>query len=513
MSGRSIAPSEARADRLWHAGAIAVATIVFAELLVYPLGSDVSVFQWMTLRLVKDGALPYVGSWDHNFPGVMIFHAVAILLFGNSEVGFRAIEAVVQIATSLLLYRLVSARSNSASAGFFAVLLYATSSTHLTTQYMGQRDTFAAALMIWSLWPWFKQERQSTVPWILSGCGFAIVILIRPLYLILPLALVVIQWREHRRREVVVSSVSAAGLLLLSVVPFVITGAWHDYYESTVLFNLALYGGQSVPFYYFFSRTAQFFPVLIGIAAFAFTRGRTVQRKSDALMWFAFLGTALFTILLQAKYLPYHYAPLVAAASPVAGIGVDRLLRRLSGAARTLAMSGAVAALAVFYAPTIGVLEYLTASYKYGAIDPDAFDRLLLIGPETGKAAEDSVLAYVTTRDVDRRPIEVASYDGRLRMRFTLPMASRFTMMHGLNAKTANGTHPDFQERWRKEYVQAIDSAWAPFVVLSSGVGYWKLGEPRYALRQDYPQLYDLLHSRYRLVQRFGTFEVYERIP
>src|ERR1019366_2530731 len=52
--------------------------------LLLPLGTDNSVYQSMALAFVRFGRLPYLGSWDENFPGIIPIHAVAIVLFGNS---------------------------------------------------------------------------------------------------------------------------------------------------------------------------------------------------------------------------------------------------------------------------------------------------------------------------------------------------------------------------------------------------------------------------------------------
>jgi hypothetical protein len=443
-----------------------------------------------------------------------VFHAIAIALFGNSEIGFRAIEAAVQIATSIVLYNLVRRRTSDRAA-FFAVLFYAVGSTQIGTHYLGERDVFAASLMLWSISLLLSTQRNHWA--LLSGLMFGLVILIRPLFLILPLWLFWIERRNLSRGGKLAFATGCIAVPLLSLVPYLLTHTLDAYYQATILFNTQLYSGfQSISFLKFFRTLYHFVPLLLFAAV-----GYGALRKRDAndrfhpeeqRIWVALIVTGLLVILIQRKYLEYHFAPVILALSVIAGVGADFIASR----SRSRLLKGSfvvalVAAMVVYFAPTVEVASCLATNISEGHIDPSGYDGLLRIGPATGKANEDRVIQYLLAHDTARSPVEVCAYDARLRARVPLPMCSRFTMMHALCVTDGDGHHPRFQQEWRAEYCRSIDSSRAPFVVLGAGVGYWQLPPPRVGLKHDFRELFDLLATKYVYDTVFGTYEIYHR--
>src|SRR6185312_7701875 len=88
ISQSSSIHSELKEPRYFVATVVAAIFLLPIHLFV-PLNSDNDLYQAMAVALVKGKGLPYIGSWDVNFPGIVYIHALGIALFGNTDVGFR----------------------------------------------------------------------------------------------------------------------------------------------------------------------------------------------------------------------------------------------------------------------------------------------------------------------------------------------------------------------------------------------------------------------------------------
>lgn len=82
-----------------------ICVLILPAILLYPFNGDNDIWQWIASEFVRYGWLPYVRSWDNDFPGVTIVHATAIAVFGNSMLAFRVVEYVVISLTVIALYR------------------------------------------------------------------------------------------------------------------------------------------------------------------------------------------------------------------------------------------------------------------------------------------------------------------------------------------------------------------------------------------------------------------------
>ncbi|HEY3874429.1 MAG TPA: hypothetical protein VGM92_03055, partial [Candidatus Kapabacteria bacterium] len=86
---------------------MAVSLLLLSTHLALPLSGDNEIYQSMASDLFRFHALPYLGSWDQNFPGIVYMHWVSIVLFGNSAFGFQCLDLLVHVAMSVLLYRIL----------------------------------------------------------------------------------------------------------------------------------------------------------------------------------------------------------------------------------------------------------------------------------------------------------------------------------------------------------------------------------------------------------------------
>ena len=121
--------------------------VLFVPTLAYPFSVDNSVYQAMALEWIRFGRLPDVGSWDMNFPGIILIHAIAIFCFGNSEFGFRLLELGFHIATAVLLFAILR-RVLQARVAFLCVFVMCVLSATDPGWGFGERDFFASAFTL-----------------------------------------------------------------------------------------------------------------------------------------------------------------------------------------------------------------------------------------------------------------------------------------------------------------------------------------------------------------------------
>src|ERR1017187_1840168 len=104
MNDRTIERSR---ETLPFVGAIIGAAIILLVTLLLPLGFDNDLYESMGWTLYAYHGLPYIASWDHNFPGIVFVHWTSIALFGASDFGFRLFDYLVHIAMAGFFYRVL----------------------------------------------------------------------------------------------------------------------------------------------------------------------------------------------------------------------------------------------------------------------------------------------------------------------------------------------------------------------------------------------------------------------
>src|SRR5580704_12325465 len=86
---------------------MAGSAVILLVTLLLPLGFDNDLYESMGWALYAYHGLPYLGSWDHNFPGIVFVHWASIALFGASDFGFRLFDYLVHIAMAGFYYRVL----------------------------------------------------------------------------------------------------------------------------------------------------------------------------------------------------------------------------------------------------------------------------------------------------------------------------------------------------------------------------------------------------------------------
>ena len=498
--------------RLWRIITLLSGLLIFSLILPYPFCSDVSIQQWIAKRLVVDGALPFVGSWDNNFPGILLFHSLGILLFGNSELGFRIIEAAFHLSVMVFFYQWLL-RWLTPRAAFISAFFFALTMTQWGIFYLGVKDLFIAGLLLLALGIFDRNDRWPSI--CISSLLFGLALLIRPLFLPLPLTLLLLYWRKLGIPKTVGFFLGLALPGLLTFIPYVVTGTVRNYYEATILWNLSPYQSFSAPFADFAGKLRDASYLLLPAAAALLpphwfgTRDRlneiVMQRpdKRQLRLYFLLIAEAFAIFALQRKFLPYHIAPFLALICPLAGVGLERLSGMITQThISRLVLAITVALLFLFVSPILPVSHYILRG-DISHLMPFANDPLIGLGAE--QAVED----YLSQPKNARGAIEVVAYDARLRNRLDRPEATRFTMVHALTIGNKDGSYPPFQQAWRSEFLADIVRAPARFIIVGTPWGFWNLPPLGKNLSHQLPALDSLLRSNYRLDTTFGGYEIF----
>ena len=86
----------------------------------FGLAMDQSIFCYSVWVWKTFGLPPYVGAWDHAFPAIFIIHRLALALFGESVLGFRFFDYLVQLSCLPMIFYLAKRLSGFSASGFLA---------------------------------------------------------------------------------------------------------------------------------------------------------------------------------------------------------------------------------------------------------------------------------------------------------------------------------------------------------------------------------------------------------
>jgi hypothetical protein len=511
---------------------IASIVLVLPVIFLKPMGPDQGTFQSMALEFVRRGSVPYLGSWDMNFPGNVFIHALGIKVFGNSDTGFRLVDFFSYSIATIVLYQLALrwvSPTRAALACFLYVLLYSGKSYTA----LGERDTFATMILLVAILLTVRTSNAGTKSWasslmlLLSGLLVSANIMIRPTYAAYALLWVYFIWK-HVPNGVLNILLYLAGTCALPIAFLFwyasIPNALNEFYLATIQFNADIYGNRFLGVYAI--RMIVLNAALLG-AMFYFVRRRKQFRwnpdthalhppkqELEFVEYYAMLTVVV--IIIMRKFFRYHYEPLFPIFCIILSVVVIGSLTSLFADPRRSRRT--------YLAPlTAGVL-IACGLYVYPWSSASAFIRnVSTVGM---KAAQDSsFIQYKEARDefmladyvyrniMAGREIEPALMSPGLRWRAEKPLATRFTTPQPLVMRKADGTFTDYQLEWRNEYMKRLTTLQPDMIVLDVAHS-WFIREfsPNFeGFEHDLPALDSLLKSGYRLDTVIGVSAVYRR--
>jgi 4-amino-4-deoxy-L-arabinose transferase-like glycosyltransferase len=251
------ATSNARVAWLfWTAiAAIAVLPILFSlRFLGEPLGRDQAVY----FTIVRSGDLPYVSAFDHKPPVIYGWYALADLLGGTANsTEFVNFLAALQLSASALLVAWIGLLVGERKLAVLAGLLMAFFALNRYLQFDANTEVFMLPPLLACVgFSIVGVQRKQSKWFLLAGALGGLAAMTKTVGLLSVFAITSVlvwaalvqqlEWRQALRWSTTLIA-GAASLLALTVLPFVVAGAFNEFWHANVTYNLS-YNSQ-VPFF------------------------------------------------------------------------------------------------------------------------------------------------------------------------------------------------------------------------------------------------------------------------
>jgi len=489
---------------------------------------------------------PYVGSWDQNFPGIYIIHLLALELFGDSVLGFRAFDFLVQLSCLGMIFYLSKKISGISIAGFIAVIFYGIFYYGHGSWGEGQREAFIFWLLLIALSA-VSREKDNWLKPVMSGLAVGFAFLIKPFFgLAWPVFGVMFlaqsgeKSRGRKLREAFIFTICCLLPSLLVIMYYWKTGNLLELYRATIWYNMNIYGDMAESGY---SKIMLWFyivphlllreqPLIFFLALAALLIQMRFRRSQPDLKVFrstlALIAVSLISYAIQAKYFPYHLIPfwgfmIILAGAAVAWLGSQPTdPDRVPGKKIFSAIISLSVIFLMIYNLNPGIM-FFSANHAFRN-----FKQAYLNEPAPSQTQRfmmaDHYLAAQYLRPLIKKQdqIEVFSYHPLLAFELKRKLPSRFCSVINLLLRGKSGSFQLLQKKWTDEYTGAVVSARPRFFVLSDPV--FPKAEPgnmfavfnmssanlTQALSDQFPELNRFLHDNYRLINKFNYTEIYE---
>jgi hypothetical protein len=486
-----------------------IALAVLAANFFFPFFCDSDIYHSMAMDLVRYGKLPYIDSWDLNFPGIVYLHALSITLFGPSDTGFRLFDTIVQVVLALPLYRYATEMWGR-SAGLWAVGLY---SLYYIDGYwwtIGQRDGYMGFCVLLAALPYLRGERiSSNMRLVITG------LLIGSAFLIRPTALAVAPIIFYFQRDLRSILIIVASSLILPVAAFVpylfIDGGLEQVYRSLVDIHLTVYGGMPSEWTKLIQRPWIRRAIIAGFVGGAIMT-LMHKRSHPTLRTLPFVAASFLGMLAMRKFFDYHWLPIFIFAVPLAALTLSRITQVGPKPVRIIA---GLAILAMLFHASYPTSLAWTFFSTEGSITTrlDSVRALFAYDDRVSWTYNQQAADYVR-KNTSTKNIELATVTPSLHWMLELDQPTRFTTMFPLGMVDSMKGRPEFQLRWREEYVNTLRAKRPEMIILVDGpvvlsAEYLKM-TPAQAAR-EIPGFNALLDDHYKLDSVIAGYQFYKR--
>lgn len=152
---------------------MAVAALLLAPLLIYPLGPDNALFYVSGQKIVTQGAVHYTDMVDVKPPMIYYFNALAITLFGDSTTSPRILDMLLQLVTIFGLITLLRRLSGRDTWGIVAAVIYPILYIGVNNDNTTQTESFLALFLVASALLYFRGRTPLRFALIGLLCGVA----------------------------------------------------------------------------------------------------------------------------------------------------------------------------------------------------------------------------------------------------------------------------------------------------------------------------------------------------
>jgi len=507
---------------------------------LYPFTMDQSVYQTMAVQLVQFHRLPYVGSWDMNFPGIVFIHSLAILLFGNTDTGFRILDIIVHVGIVLMLYRLVIRWTSPRTAFIVSIvlcLLYISGGDGST----GQREGFAAffTLVVTMLLYRIKDRAISNQPQtgdiftcVVIGVFAACACWVRPTYGLFAVIIAVALWKlplPGAPKRVAAFLLGSLILIAAVILPFASKpGALNALYLATIRFNIDIYGSSRYrsPLTEAFYQGAELFVdavLLVFLIIYFALKKHSTNRgfhnvtgfdRFDRYLFIAYYVAARVSILVMGKFFRHHYEMLLILTSILLAFLLDIAVPLIKQKSTRTIVLWAVIVLFLFATFPWRVLQWFVDGMTQPGPTVEYVHNQFSTFYHRDNVQNLALTNYILSRTVTTDRVELCSENPEFIWKSEREPATRFTMIFPLVMHRGEGGFTDYQLNWRKEFVDSLTAVLPKYIVLArehkSFLNF--LSQPPNVLMHEIPKFDTFLTTNYQYDTTLHDFEIYRNV-
>jgi hypothetical protein len=510
----------------------------------FSLGMDQSLYCYSAWVWKKYHLLPYIGVWEHNFPGIFLLHRVELALFGDSVLGFRVFDFLVQLSCLPMIFYLAKRLSGSGIAGLLSTSFYGIYYFSLGNSGTGQRETFIFWIFLMCLAIAFSGQGLFRLRASAIGLLLGFVFLLKPTYgLSWPVfgVFFLATWMKQRPKKTAGDLLFFSFSCILPTLLFIFIYWRMDHlvqlYQEIIWYNSEIYSQmtdaqtqwryffvQDFPNFAFRDHPLIFFSALIAIG---YQLKKRTLAKDQSLFWilFSLLIASLFSYAFQAKFFPYQMAPFMGFLIIFSGFAFGQAAFMLKDLTRSVPGKAALwAACVILIILTVANTDPWLRGFALRYCFRD-FDRAYLAGAGTVHDTQLSANYFQVARFL--KPLvkpndQIACFGPYPLLPFLLKtkLVTTFPCVQYLLRMRENGQVPELQKKWIEEYSGQIVSARPRFIVISDSFPGWNNAFFNYtesdlakALELQFPQLKKFIANNYNLTAAIGHVSIYEIMP
>ncbi len=510
---------------------IGVGSILMVLVAVEPFGADNAVLHSMALDLVAHGRVPYIGSWDNNFPGIIYIHALSIVFFGSSPTAYRIFDIIIELAFAVFFYRFLL-RWLTKECAALAAILYCAYYVSASVDLYGKQDAYGMmavligiSFLIGKDGNVTKRIDRTVIAGVLSGVS----LLMRPTFLLyIGLTFLYIAWPQHKKFSI---HTILLGLVftISSLIPSIcvvgyyasIPSGLQSLYNSVIRFNLDLYAGIGTDSKLWWELARSGFTIPLALYALLGNTGRGVKKVTlkNIALYVGFLFGAIGIVIMMGKYYRYHLAPFYMLITPLTAIGIEKVLQNIQLKKFRLALQVGI----IFFCSFIAYnpkapLAFAKGLWNHsdpflGAIDARRAD------PRFGAKTERAVIRYLNSHSSGDGTIEICGFDPFLRfdLQSERTIVGPYTTFHALAFRTdgtRRGTphYTNYQKKWQLSYVQTLQTTKPQFIILDRYMPFWYIRDVYDDCLHYLPGFDSLTGNDYHLDTMIGGYQIFRRV-
>jgi hypothetical protein len=509
-------------DRRFTLALMAFCGVLLAPTLAYRMGLDQGSFAYLGAEIL-DGRWPYIDTWDHQFPGLMLLSALEILALGKSGAAFRLFDWAYQLLNVYLIYS-ITRKLTDRTGGYVAAIVYCLIYQGYGPWNTAQREGSAMLFVLWGFWLFLTaSRRRPMITAIGIGLGLGIAVVFKPTMLALSTLYAPLLLRPDRKSI----ALAGAGLtaLLTPVAAMLIilwaNGALFDFYEANLAFQAQSYvpisrGDLPLVAFWISKLTnlgAQTFAVGVGYLPFLFW-GRSLRERR--MLYLGYVAS-VYAVFIQGTFAGYHYLPGLALGAALIGtmfsLGSWLVLKNAGfvvgglSITRRMALAHLLVLVAIpLYVRVDSVQKLVTLQFLERPAPDEYRNGTVFDFTESWDVAE-----YLRTHTEPGDRIQVWGHESLVYYLADRDSASRFHTSNPLVARPTGWTLTPMQLRWRKEFMRDVREMRPRYIaVVREDNWWWSPGQQTSEqLLDDFPSWKQFILDRYSLENEIGRYLVY----